>query len=293
MPRSSSEILQEYAAQIFDVWGNTPLSDPVANRNDPLVKILSGAAAGQSELEHAFEAFVASGNLPNLEGQALTSAAAMRGVYRKNGTLSKAVVMVVGDIGSVLEKGSEFTDRYGAVWKTVTDVELPSGYGMGVVCAEDPGSQILSPRELSLDTTGTPWIHSATNGIMIEVGGQVENDQALIYRAMNRGPMAHIEGTKDRVLAEIDALDGVNFSRYGFVKSCIGDGPMFVISGGNDSDIGETIKLNAGMSYGGLVGGSVYQDEDCTEIRFQRPCPVLLHIDVTLSCDCPAQDADI
>ncbi len=296
IPRSSEEILKEYAAQIQDVWGNTPLSDPQANRSSNLVRLLTAASLGQSGLELAFEAFIARNNIPALEGAMLDAAGAIRGVVRKTATKSKATIMVTGSDGSVMPEGTELADRFGGKWQTQSDIKLAlrgglCAFGQGVVCAVEVGSFVLKDKELFFNDPSMPWIYAATNGLMLELGGEQESDQAYRNRILNRGPLAHIKGTQNAAMSAIYMVDGVNFARFSKVQNCDGDGWMFVVHGGSDDQICQVIRLHAGLGVCALLG-STQCVEHCSDVKFQRPCAVLLKLRVILSCECPVPDAE-
>lgn len=295
--KTSDEIVIDLSQEIEQDWGPTSLQDPEDNRSDNLVRLVSNWGVSIADLYSAFEAHVQRNNIPALEGELLTSAGAIRSLYRKTDTRSKTTIMVTGEQGSILPAGTELIDRFGGKWETQNNIELIArgascGYGQGVACAVEVGSFRLNPGELVFNDSSMTWIYSATNGLMLEIGGAQESDQAFRNRILNRGPLAHINGTSDAALNAIYAVDGVNLASYTQVQTCIGNGWMFVVHGGDDAQVGEAIKLHAGLGVTSLVGSTVYQDSSCTEIKFQRPCPVLLKLRVTLGCDCPIIDAE-
>lgn len=294
VPQSPNEIIKDYGDKLAVDFGPNVLQDPTANRGSNLVRLAAMTALSLSDIQHGVEATIVSQNPNNLEGVALTNYAAQRGVQRKTGTKSKAVAVVTGQQGSTLSAGDQLKDRYGSVWNVTADITLDSvgvgcAFGTGVVCSDVPGSFTLDQGELVFDNTMSPFIFAATNGQMLEVGGQQESDQALRNRLLTRGPLASVVGTKDNALASLTELDGVHFARYELVDTCIGSGPMFVVYGGEESAICETILRSSGVACN-LVGETVCGA--CTGVRFQRPCPVLLEIEVTLTCDCPSQSED-
>lgn len=293
-PQTPEQILTDLAAEIQADWGPTPLQDPVANRSDNLVRLVSHWAVSISDLQWAFEAFIQRNNIAALEGELLTAAAAVRGITRKTGALSKTTIMVTGLNGTTLPAGSELMDRFGMNWITQSDIKLsPKGagcaFGQGVACAETSGSFTLFPGELRYDNIATPYINAATNGIMLEIGGEQESDDALRNRILNRGPLSLISGTSDAALSAIYAVDGVNFARYEQVETCDGSGWMFVVHGGNDAEICEAIKRHAGLGVCALLGDNSCESH-CADVHFQRACPVLTCLKITLSCDCPEPD---
>lgn len=290
-PRTPSQILQTYGNELATKWGPNVLQNPVANRSSNLVRLLSMTALSLSDIEQKVQALIIEQNPNNLEGLALTSYGENRGEPRNTGTRSKAVIMVTGQQGSTLVQGSELVDRFGAVWRTIADITLDSvgagcAYAMGIACADDVGAQCLNEGELVYDNTTTPFIFAATNGIMLEIGGAIESDEAYRDRIQQRGPLSRVVGTADYALAQLRKIDGVNFARFVNVNTCIGNGPMFIVHGGADADICDGLLRDSGVVCN-MVGE--VSCGDCTGIRFQRPCPVLLELEITLTCDCPTQ----
>jgi len=297
IPKTPQEILEEYGAELEKIVGPNVLQDPAGgtterpNRSSNLVRILSMAALSLNDISQKFEAIVLEQNPVNLEGVALTNFAAQRGIYRNLGTKSKTVVMVTGQQGSTLDRGSELFDRFGGKWIIEEDVNLDSigigcAFGMGIACSEESGNFCLREDELVYDNSLTPFIFAATNGIMLSIGGAEESDESLRNRIMNRGPLANVKGTADNAIDSLYNIDGVNFARYAFVDTCIGTGPMFIVHGGSDDLICDSLLADSGIACN-MVGEQ--SCSDCTGIRFQRPCPVLLSIEVQITCYCPTQ----
>lgn len=289
IPKTPQEILEAYGAELEKIVGPNVLQDPIANRSSNLVRVLSMAALSLNDIEQAVEALIIEQNPNNLEGIALTNYGAQRGIQRKTGAKSKTIVMVTGQQGSILERGSVLNDRFGGRWITEADVILEStgvgcAFGMGIACAEESGTFCLQEDELVYDNSTSPFIFGATNGIMLEVGGAEESDEAFRNRILSRGPLANVNGTSDNALDAIYAIDGVNFARFEFVDTCIGSGPMFVVHGGDDAKICDELIRKSGVACN-MVGES--NCGSCNDVRFQRPCPVLLCIEVTVNPDCP------
>jgi len=289
VPQSPNEIIKDYGDRLAVDFGPNVLQDPTANRGSNLVRLAAMTALSLSDIQHGVEATIVSQNPNNLEGVALTNYAAQRGVQRKTGTKSKAVAVVTGQQGSTLTAGSQLRDRYGSVWNVTADITLDSvgigcAFGTGVVCSDVAGSFLLDDGELVFDNATIPFIFAATNGQMLEVGGQEESDEALRNRLLSRGPLSNVIGSKDNAIANVAAIDGVEFVRYEFVDTCIGEGPMMVVYGGNPQLICDTILKTSGVVCN-LVGET--SCGSCNSVRFQRPCPVLLCIEVTINCDCP------
>ncbi len=153
-----------------------------------------------------------------------------------------------------------------------------------MACSDVAGTFQLNDDELVFDNSTMPFIFSASNGMMLEIGGAVESDESLRNRLQNQGPLANVLGTVDNAVSALYAVDGVTFVRFANVETCIGNGPMFIVYGGRDSDICETLLKRSGATCS-MVGESACGS--CNDIRFQRPCPVLLCIEVTVNDDCP------
>lgn len=295
--KTSDQILTDLGQEIEQDWGPTPLQNPEDNRSDNLVRLVSNWSLSLSDLYAAFEAYIQRDNIAALDGELLVAAGGRRGLFKKTDTKSKTTIMVVGEYGSVLPADTELVDRFGGKWLTQSEISLASrgascGYGQGIACAEEVGSFRLSQGELSLSDNSMSWIYDATNGFMLEIGGEQESDDTYRNRILNRGPLAHIRGTSDASLDAIYSVDGVNQAGYFQVDSCIGAGWMFVVHGGDDAQVGEAIKLHAGLGSTSLIGSSIYEDVNCTQVRFQRPCPVLVKLRITLGCECPISDSE-
>lgn len=295
-PQTPSEILAAYAIELATKWGPTTLDDPVSNRADNLVRLMSMSALSLSDIEAKVEALVLTQDPNNLEGASLTAYAAARGVQRLTGTSSKAVLVVTGQQGAVLAAGSKLVDRFGSDWSAQSDVILESSgagcaFATGVVCSDVVGNFMLGDDELVYDNTTTPFIFAATNGQILELGGSIESDSALRNRLLNRGPLANVNGTKDNAIAAILELNDVNFARFDFATSeCLGSGPMFVVHGGDSSQICDTITLKSGVACN-MIGE--VECGSCTDVRFQRPCPLLLCIEITVNVDCPITSQEV
>lgn len=297
VPKSPSEILQEYGAELNTLIGPNVLQDPVANRSSNLVRILSLAALSLNDIQQKVEAQIVEQNPDNLEGIALTNYAAARGVTRKVGTKSIAILIVTGQQGAILPNGSQLTDRFGSIWETREDIILESpglgcAFAQGLVYSVDSGTFTLVEDELVYDNTPTPSIFTATNGMMIQVGGSLESDESLRNRLKGRGPLVNIQGTADNTLAAIWAVDGVTLARFAFVDNCAGKGPMFIVKGGDPQEVCSALLQKAGLT-GELVGNTSCEDLTCSQVRYQEACPFVLAVEVTLSCDCPAISEDI
>lgn len=290
--RSSNEILQEYAEQIKDVWGDTPLANPAENISDPLVTLLSGTALAQSQLEQRLEAFLLSSNFNNLSGSDLTNYAAARGIVRQTGTKSKAIIIVTGDDGAVLDAGSLMTDKSGNAWQVVEDIRLTStgtcAVGSGCICAVSAGCLTLKEGEIFYDNSNNPCIFNVTNTLMVSYGGQLENDQQLRERLACRSPFTCTTGHHSAALNDLKQIDGVIYAKYEKVESCIGDGWMFIVKGGDESKICDTIRKHTTTC--NLVGGTSCPDTCLEEIKFQKASPVGIKVNLRVTEGCPYPD---
>lgn len=294
IPNTPSEIIKKYGDELFSDWGANVLQQPEQNRGDPLVRLMSMAAISLSDIQSGIEANSLRRDPNNLEGIELTTYAASRGVFRKTNTSSMAILIVTGLQGAILPAESQLTDRFGSVWRTTEDIQLNSdgvgcAFAQGIVCASDPGSFVLQPGELSFDNAGMEFIFSATNGDMVTVGGAEESNESLRRRLSATGPLSRITGTSDNAIAKILEVDGVEYANFAIVDSCIGSGPMFIVSGGEPERICDTIERFSGVC-GNLVGE--VSCGDCTSVRFQRPCPLLLEMEVFVDDSCLISDEE-
>lgn len=288
--RTLDELLADVAAQMQAWIGNNPLANAVVNRSNPLVKLVTAVLRGQVDLEKRLAAFKNLSNLNNLSGEFLTYAAGKKCIERKVCVKTKYLITVWGDDCAVLPQGAALIDAQGRSWTVSESITLSGNgtlcaSGTGTVESSECGCWIVDIGTLSLDGEHL-GISSATNSFLLEKGGEEESDEALINRIYNKGPLANIAGTADNAIAALAALDGVDFVRTYQGDLCGESGFMFIVHGGNDADICETIKLKSGSACN-LLGDTECSADCYNSVRFQKACPVKLCIEILLNKDCP------
>lgn len=291
IPRTLDELLQSVAGKMQAWIGNNPLNNPVSNRSNPLVKLVTAVMQGQYELEKRTESFSYSARVDMLSGDALDTAAGRRCITRKRCVTTKYLITVFGDDCAVMPAGSVLYDSQGREWNVVEDINLKTNgsifaSGTGIAESSECGCWLLNNGDLFIERDNFIGITSATNVFLLEKGGEEESDEALRNRILNTGPLATIKGTVDHAVAALMAVDGVNFVRTYHGDLCDESGFMFVVHGGNCIDICEAIRLNGGSSTA-LLGNTICRTDCFDNIKFQQPCPVKLNIELTLNCDCP------
>jgi len=289
--RTVEELLQSVSSKIDTVFGNSPLSNPTANASNNLVKLVQMVMIGQAELEKRIEAFQFQYQQRFIENDALDYLASTKCLERLEDTTSKALIAITGEDCALLQQGSILLDEIEREWFVTEAVTLTTNgstcaFGFGVVEASASGCWFLKDGELTFDNSNTPSIYSATNIMMLEKGGAVESNDAFRDRISNTGVLSMINGTDDRLQSLLSQVDGVNFARVDSGTFCGETGGLAVVSGGLDSDICETLRLQGSLTCSLL--GDTSCDTNCFDgIRFQRPIPVKVDILVTLNCDCP------
>jgi hypothetical protein len=185
-------------------------------------------------------------------------------------------------------------DAAGNEWVTTVDAVV-SGYGWTNACSPI-GAFDLTNGELQLQSSFSN-IFGATNAASPEIGGVLETDDALRRRLSSRRPHWQVKETVDAVLFALMQLTGVLSARFiTDIPDCLQDvctGKMIGVLGGDDTEIAQAIFDNAPYSVESLIGQTTITIR-CTDVTFQRLCPLLIEVKYWTRCDCTTIDlADI
>lgn len=289
MARSVDTILSDVADLMGSSFGANPLSNASLYPTNNLVILGRIFAQSTNLLEKKFDSLKYLSRTDQLSGALLSAAAAEKCIFRRECVTAKQLMIFNGEDCARVEAGTEFQDMQGRTWLLVDTVTL-SNIGGG--CATATGivqADVCECRTPSLGTISPTetidGVYSATNILLLEKGGAAEQDSDLRNRITSAGPLSHIVGTQDYATQQLLELSGVNYvetvkpGEYGL------DGFAYIIHGGDDAEICNTIKRTSG-NCAALIG-NVTCDEGCfSDIRFQRPMPVVIDVTACLPANC-------
>ena len=295
MARSVETILQDIAVLMGSAFGTNPLSNPSAYSTNNIVIFARLFAQSTALLEQRFDSLKYLSRVDQLSGPLLAAAAAEKCIFPRECVLAKQLMMFNGADCARIEAGTEFQDLQGRTWLLSEAVTLKNIGGgcagsIGIVESDvcecrTPGAGTISPSD-PID-----GVYAATNILALERGGSSENDADLRNRITSAGPLAHIQGTQDYATQQILALSGVNYvetveaGEYGL------DGYAYIVHGGDDAEICNTIKRTSG-NCAKLIGNVSCEANCFNDVRFQRPMPVIIDVTACLPADCPSITAE-
>jgi hypothetical protein len=264
-----SELIADFRAKVEPIIGETGLSDPRENIADPLVQAVIHPLGGLAELWQRLEKFQDGFDIRTADCDCLEWAASLVGETKRTNQPTRASIVFTGSDGTVIPANTEFQDGYAGSWNTESAIMIRNGFGFGVARSA-VGNFEIAEGELSL-TTPIAGVALATNIGIIEQGYLTESCEQF------RGRLLSQEKSIETEYGVLNQLKSITTKAW-FINDapdCISpvSNSGFVVIGGNDNEIAETIRQYAPMNYTRLAGG-VQIDFNCEPVRFIRPCPV-------------------
>lgn len=271
---SLASLLADFRAKVEPVIGVTGLSNPSENIADPLVQIVMHALGGQAELEKRLTTFIAGFDIRTADCTQLIQAANLIGEQPRTAIPSKVEIILVGASGTLVPANTVFKDNYLGSWTLENPVTLSNGIGFGVAKSA-VGSYQVAAGELSL-AASIAGIQLATSGQMLSVGGTIESCEQ--FRARLLSGKNYLPDTDEGILQKLRSI-ATKAKLITDIPDCITpyDKVGFVVVGGSDQLVAETIRNYAPYNYSRLAGNTSVLI-DCDTVRFIRPCPVGLQL---------------
>lgn len=292
MPLNVNQVLADIEARLSAVYGPTTLSNPSLYASDPLVQTQLPAAIGLSKLHDRFEAFVGRLTPLTAEGADLTAVAALMGQARRTGMPSYVPVVINGVSNSEVLGGTVLVDDKGIEWQTLETVQLGRSERAFTDAMSAIGAHDLNRGELRLQTP-IPGVEFVTNAARPDVGGIEESDEALRRRLLGMNPHWRVKETPASIANAVRNVSGVLRAEY-VDYPC--DPPckqkMIAVIGGSDVDIAQAIYDSAPFAVECCLNGESMSVVNCTEVRFQRMCPVIVKIRLWKDCRCSSESPD-
>ena len=271
---SLEALLADFRAKVEPIIGVTGLSNPAENIADPLVQIVMHALGGQAELEKRLTAFTAGFDVRTADCVQLEQAASLIGEARRTAIPSTVEIIFVGASGTLIPANTAFKDNYLGVWRLENPVTLINGLGFGVA-KSTVGAYQVEAGELAL-ASAIAGIQIATSGQMLSLGGAIETCEQ--FRARLLAGRSYLPDTEEGILEQLSKV-ATKVKLIHDAPDCIAPYSKtgFVVVGGSDQVIAETLQRYAPYNYTRLAGNTSIT-LGCETVRFIRPCPVGLQL---------------
>jgi len=228
-------------------------------------------------------------------GVALDNLAILAGVKRQPAKKSSATLVMTGDVGTIIPRGTTFRDSTAQLWHSIATRDIAiSGTSTLAVESEDFGSISASANTINQIIDSVSGLASVTNPEQAIEGRLRETDASLRARIYENSTAKGV-GSFDALSDALANVDGVSYARVVENDTMTDTVPphiitaksfMVIIAGGATEDIGSIIWYHkpAGIATNGTTGVEVPDiNGDKHNINFQRPDNIDIWLDIEIS----------
>lgn len=208
--------------------------------------------------------------------------------------------LVVPGISSTVLSGLEITDTTRInIWETVNDFTFDIlGIATGISATSAVrGSISANAGTLTQLVSTSEIVSTLSNPLDATVGREVETDNTA-RRRRDLSQIAPSIGLAGSIFANVSQVEGVTFARLynnetlvPDANGIIGKSVGLVVLGGDDVEIAQSFmeRKSIGASYSGTTTVNFVDNlGTLNEVKFYRPTPVLIDIEVSITLDAGA-----
>jgi len=255
---------------------------------------ISIMAEREALLVQAMQSVYASQYPASAAGRSLDGVVQLTGITRREATRSVATVQVTGDPNTVIAAGSAVKNDNDDIFEFAAPVTIDAfGDGEGEVIATEAGPvSVLAGTITKIETPVSGW-DTVANENDGQTGRATETDPELRLRRAESLAVtgaATVEAIRARLRQQIDDVTAVTIIEN---RDDVADGEgrpphsfEAIVQGGIEQDIANLIweVKPAGIETVGNVTQTVEDSQGTNQtIRFSRPVPVYLWVNVTLT----------